>query len=107
MAIIDRLPGELNAKKPRGDSFSESATFSISLAGFTATSEILSLITGDRVALVTSAISSAGTCGVITFGLTKAEMQAIPSGTYCWKTKVGSSASNATTYLEGWFEVCR
>ena len=107
MATIDRLPGELNAKKPRGDSMSESAVFSISLAGTTATSEILSLVTGERVALVSSAIAASGTNGVLSFALTKAEMAAIPVGTYRWRTKVGSSPNDATTYLEGWFEVVR
>lgn len=107
MATIDRLPGELNASKQRGDSFSESAVFSISLAGCTATSEILSLVTNGRVALVTAAVGSAGTNGVLSFAMTKAEMAAVPSGTYRWRTKVGSSPSNATTYLDGWFEVKR
>jgi len=107
MATIDRLPGELNASKPRGDSFSESAVFSISLAGFTATSEILSLVTNERVALVPTSVTSAGTSGVLSFAMTKSQMAAIPAGTYRWKTKVGSSPNDATTYLDGWFEVYR
>jgi hypothetical protein len=102
---IDRLPGELNAKKPRGNSLSESAVFSISLAGFTATSELLSLVTGERVSLVASSITNSGTNGVITLSMSKAEMSAIPVGTYRWRTKVGSSPTDETTYLEGWFEV--
>jgi hypothetical protein len=107
MATIDRLPGELNAKKPRGDSMSESAVFSISLSGCTATSEILSLVTGERVALVSSAVAASGTNGVLSFALTKSQMAAIPVGTYRWRTKVGSSPNDATTYLDGWFEVYR
>ena len=105
MATIDRLPGELNAKRKRGDSLSESAVFSISLAGFTATSELLSLVTGLRVSLVPVVVSASGTNGVLSFSMPKADMAAIPSGTYQWTTRVGSSASNQTTYLDGWFEV--
>lgn len=105
MATIDRLPGELNAKKKRGDSLAESAVFSISLAGVTATSELLSLVTGQRVALVPTVISASGTCGVMSFGMTKAEMAALPSGTYQWTTRAGSSPNDQTTYLDGWFEV--
>lgn len=105
MATIDRLPGELNAKKPRGDSLSESAVFSISLAGHTATSELLSLVTGQRIVVVASAVTNSGTNGVISFSLTKAELASIPAGTYRWRTKVGSSPTNGTTYLDGWFEV--
>lgn len=105
MATIDRLPGELNAKKPRGNSLSEAAVFSISLAGFTATSELLSLVTGERVALVPVVVSSQGTNGVLSMTMTKAEMSAVPVGTYRWRTKVGSSPLDETTYLEGWFEV--
>lgn len=104
-AIIDRTPGELNARKPRGDSLSESAVFSISLAGCTATSELLSLVTGERVALVATGVTSAGTNGVLTFSMTKAEMAAIPVGTYRWQTRVSRSANDETTYLDGWFEV--
>jgi hypothetical protein len=107
MATIDRLPGELNAAKQRGDSLSESAVFSVSLAGYTATSEILSLVTNERVILVSTAVTSAGTNGVLSFSLTKADMASIPAGTYRWRTKVGSSPNDATTYLDGWFEVRR
>jgi hypothetical protein len=105
MAIIDRTPGELNAKKPRGNSLSETAVFSISLAGYTATSEVLSLVTGDRVALVAAAVTNSGTNGVVTLSMTKADMAAIPVGTYRWRTKVASSPNDETTYLEGWLEV--
>jgi hypothetical protein len=106
-AIIDRTPGELNAIKQRGDSLSETAVFSIALAGCTATSEILSLVTNERVALVAASVTSSGTSGVISFSMTKAEVAALPAGTYRWKTKVGSSPNDAVTYLDGWFEVRR
>lgn len=105
MATIDRLPGELNVKRKRGDSLSESAVFSISLAGFTATSELLSLVTGLRVSLVPVVVSASGTNGVLSFAMSKSDMAALPSGSYQWKTRLGSSPSNQTTYLEGWFEV--
>ena len=105
MATIDRLPGELNAKKPRGNSLSESAVFSISLAGQTATSEILSLVTGGLVAVVAASVANSGTTGVITLSMSKAVMSSIPVGSYRWRTKLASGPNDETTYLEGWFEV--
>jgi hypothetical protein len=105
MATYRKGPGELNWDLKRGDVETVEADFSISLTGYTATAEVLSLVTRERVLSIASSVTAAGTCGVVVMSITAAEMAAIPSGTYLFSMAAAPASGAVRHLLDGWFEV--
>jgi hypothetical protein len=103
MPSYDQTPGTLNLTFNRADDFSALVDFSISLASYTVTAGITSLVSGDEVQPLTVAIVSA-TAGQVNVSLTDAQTAAIARGTYGWR--MAWTVGNATrTALTGFVEV--
>jgi hypothetical protein len=103
MASYDQTPGTLNLSFKRGDDVSALVDFSISLASFTVTAGITSLVSGAEVQPLTVSFVSA-TAGQVNVSLTDTQTAALARGTYGWSMKW--TENNATrTALTGYVEV--
>jgi hypothetical protein len=103
MASYDQTPGTLNLSFKRADDFSAMVDFSISLASYTVTAGITSLVSGAEVQPLTVSFVSA-TAGTVNVSLTDTQTAALARGTYGWQMKW--TENNATrTALTGFVEV--
>lgn len=103
MASYDQTPGTLNLSFKRGDDVSALVDFSISLASYTVTAGITSLVSGAEVQPLTVSFVSA-TAGMVNVSLTDTQTAALARGTYGWQMKW--TENNATrTALTGFVEV--
>jgi hypothetical protein len=103
MASYDQTPGTLNLSFKRADDFSAMVDFSISLASYTVTAGITSLVSGAEVQPLTVSFVSA-TAGMVNVSLTDTQTAALARGTYGWQMKW--TENNATrTALTGFVEV--
>jgi len=103
MASYDQTPGTLNLSFKRSDDFSAMVDFSISLASYTVTAGITSLVSGAEVQPLTVSFISA-TAGQVNVSLTDTQTAALARGTYGWQMKW--TENNATrTALTGFVEV--
>jgi hypothetical protein len=103
MASYDQTPGTLNLSFKRGDDVSALVDFSISLASYTVTAGITSLVSGAEVQPLTVSFVSA-TAGTVNVSLTDTQTAALARGTYGWQMKW--TENNATrTALTGFVEV--
>lgn len=103
MPSYDQTPGSLNLSFNRSDDFSVLVDMSISLAGYTVTAGMTSLVTGDEVQPLTVSVVSA-TAGQVNVSLSDAQTLALARGTYGWNLKW--TEGNATrTALTGFVEV--
>lgn len=103
MASYDQTPGTLNLSFKRSDDFSAMVDFSISLASYTVTAGITSLVSGAEVQPLTVSFVSA-TAGQVNVSLTDTQTAALARGTYGWQMKW--TENNATrTALTGFVEV--
>lgn len=103
MPSFDFTPGALNLSLVRGDDFQVTADFSISLASYTVTSAINSLVNGAEVQPLTVSILSA-TAGQVQLSLTDAQTSALARGTYGWQLRWTEGTSTRTA-LTGFVEV--
>jgi hypothetical protein len=103
MPSYDQTPGTLNLSFKRGDDVSAMVDFSISLASYTVTAGITSLVSGAEVQPLTVSFVSA-TAGQVNVSLTDTQTAALARGTYGWQMKWVEN--NATrTALTGFVEV--
>ena len=103
MASYDQTPGTLNLSFKRADDFSAMVDFSISLASYTVTAGITSLVSGAEVQPLTVSFVSA-TAGTVNVSLTDTQTAALARGTYGWQMRWVEN--NATrTALTGFVEV--
>jgi hypothetical protein len=103
MASYDQTPGTLNLSFKRSDDFSAMVDFSISLASYTVTAGITSLVSGAEVQPLTVSFVSA-TAGTVNVSLTDTQTAALARGTYGWTMRWVEN--NATrTALTGYVEV--
>jgi hypothetical protein len=103
MASYDQTPGTLNLSFKRSDDFSAMVDFSISLASYTVTAGITSLVSGAEVQPLTVSFVSA-TAGTVNVSLTDTQTAALARGTYGWQMRWVEN--NATrTALTGFVEV--
>ena len=103
MASYDQTPGTLNLSFKRSDDFSAMVDFSISLASYTVTAGITSLVSGAEVQPLTVSFVSA-TAGQVNVSLTDTQTAALARGTYGWQMRW--TENNATrTALTGFVEV--
>lgn len=103
MPSYDQTPGSLSLSFARGDDVSVMVDVSISLTGYTVSSSMTSLVTGDDVVPFTVSFVSAS-AGQVNISLTDAQTLALANGTYGWNMKW--TEGNATrTALKGFVEV--
>lgn len=103
MPSYDQTPGTLNLTFNRGDDVSALVDFSISLASYTVTAGITSLVTGNEVQPLTVSFVSQ-TAGQVNVSLTDTQTAALARGTYGWNMRW--TENNATrTALTGFVEV--
>jgi hypothetical protein len=103
MASYDQTPGTLNLSFKRADDFSAMVDFSISLASYTVTAGITSLVSGAEVQPLTVSFVSA-TAGQLTVSLTDTQTAVLARGTYGWSLKWTESTTTRTA-LAGFVEV--
>ena len=103
MASYDQTPGTLNLKMNQGDDFSSLVDFSISLVGYTVTSEITSLVTGEQVVPFTVSVVSS-TAGQVNVSLSDTQTAALARGTYGWQLS-WTEGNETRTALSGFVEV--
>lgn len=99
----EQTPGRLNLAFSRGDDFSALIDFSIDLTGYTVTSGITSLVTGNSVVPFTTTIASAAN-GQVNVALTDSQTAALARGTYGWQL-VWTEGNATRTALTGMVEV--
>lgn len=103
MPAYDQTPGSLNLSLSRADDFSVLVDFSISLASYTVTAGITSLVTGGEVQPFTVSIVSA-TAGQVNVSLTDTQTAALARGTYGWNLRWTEGQATRTA-LTGFVEV--
>lgn len=103
MPSYDQTPGTLNLSLNRADDFSALVDFSISLASYTVTAGITSLVTGGEVQPLTVQIVSA-TAGQVNVSLTDTQTAALARGTYGWNLRWTEGQATRTA-LTGFVEV--
>lgn len=106
MATFEQLPGELNAVVQASDEVGLTLDFSTSLAGYTVSSEIVSLVSGSLVATPPTTITDAAN-GVATVAFSEDLMAAFAAGTYRLNVDWIAPGDVARRVLSGLFEVRR
>lgn len=109
MAEYSLTPGQLNLKTRQGDEFSATVTLTegaspFSLAGYTVTASITSLVDGSAVDDFTVSVVSA-TAGEVSISLQEADTSALASGSYAWSLRWIAPGAVTRTALAGVLEV--
>jgi len=103
MPSYDQLPGKLNLSFVRGDDFSVLVDFSITMTGYAVTAEMVSVVSGAVVQVMTVTAANAA-AGQFNVSLTDTQTAALARGTYRWRvTWVEGTATR--TALAGFVEV--
>jgi hypothetical protein len=106
MASYDQLPGTLNLSFRRGDDLSVGVDFNpVSLTGYTMTSTIRSVVTGESVASFTTTLTDAA-AGKVNIALSDTQTLSLAPATYRWVME-GTQGGLTRTYLNGYVEVTR
>ena len=104
-SVYTQVPGTLNLVLRKSDSVSTLIDFDgITLSGYTARSEITSLVTGSTVAGFSTTIVN-HTAGQVNVSMTGVQTQAIPSGSYGWRLILDAPGDAQRTALSGIIEV--
>jgi len=106
MATVSATPGTLNITVKRGEAVSQLLDFSISLAGYTFSAEVVSAVTYATITALTVTNVNLAT-GQVNVGLSAAAAANVAVGTYMWRLVWTPSGGNARTALEGIWEVTR
>ena len=99
----EQTPGRMNIAFNRGDDFSALIDFSISMTGYTVTSGITSLVTGNEVVPFTTTLASAAN-GQVNIALSDTQTLSLPRGTYGWRM-AWTEGNSTRTALTGMVEV--
>jgi hypothetical protein len=105
MATYTNLPGTLNIEVRRGDELGLMPDFSVSLAGYTVSAAVYSVVTGDTAGTMTAALYGDGSDGKVNLSMTEAETSALATGTYRWALTWTAPGSVARMALTGALEV--
>lgn len=103
MATFTSLPGTLNINVKRGDTFTTRIDFTISLAGYEVSSELLRASNRSLVQSITTAIVDESN-GVVDVSMSSSETESIGAGTYIWQL-TWQTGSQVRTAIEGFLEV--
>jgi hypothetical protein len=105
MAVYSQAPGQMSLQFRAGDSLSTLIDFDpISLSGYTVSSQIVSLVTGQPVKTITTTVVDAA-AGKVNVSLTSLETAQLPPGSYGWELKWTDGSKR--TALSGVCEVTR
>lgn len=103
---VTNLPGLLNLAFRQSDEFRTTLDFDTTAEGVTATSEIVSYVTGQTVAqFQTTAVDVSS--GEFLVRLSAAQTGDIAAGTYKWRHVWDSVGDNQRTMLSGFVEVVK
>lgn len=106
MATYSQVPGTMNLTFKAGDTFSTLIDFDVTLSGHTASSQVVSLVTGLPVQPLTTSMTDAA-AGRVTISLTATQTISIPPATYGWQMSWVDTAGTKRTALSGVVEVVR
>lgn len=105
MATYSQDSGALHISLVQGDELGTVIDFTpTDLTGYTVTSDIHSLVTGDTVATAAVSIVSA-TAGTVNVTLSESQTSALKVGTYGWRLYWDASGNVRRTALSGTLEV--
>jgi anti-sigma factor RsiW len=104
MPTATQLPGSLSLAFRAGDEYGTVIDFDTSLSGYTVSSAIVSLVTGQTVATATTTFVDAA-AGSVNVALTEAQTASLAPGTYGWRLEWDNGAKR--TALQGFAEVTR
>lgn len=96
MSSFSQLPARMNIEVRAGDKASTSVDFDVSLAPYTVSSQITSLVTGQPVAPITTTVTNAAN-GQVSISLPTT----LPPGSYGWQMTWTSSDGGRRTVLSG------
>lgn len=96
MSSFSQLPARMNIEVRAGDKASTSVDFDVSLAPYTVSSQITSLVTGLAVAPVTTTVANPAS-GQVSIALPTT----LPAGSYGWEMTWTSSDGGRRTVLSG------
>jgi len=105
MGTYSQLPGTLNFIVRGGDELGATVRIAQAVTGYSAASSIYSLVTGNTVSNMTTALTFSGTVATAAISLTEVQTAAIPVGTYGWRMVTTFPGSVQTTQLDGKLEV--
>lgn len=103
MATFTSLPGTLNIRFKRGDTFLTRIDFSITLTGYTVSSELLRIANRTALQSITTTVID-DVNGIVDVSMTAAETAALGAGTYIWQL-TWQTGSQVRTAIEGFLEV--
>jgi hypothetical protein len=103
-AVYSQLPGQMGLVFRRGDEFGSVVDFDISLSGYTVSSVITSLVTGEDVMPITTTFANAG-AGQVNVSLAETQTASLAAGSYGWRLEWDSPGGVRRTALSGVVEV--
>ena len=106
MPTYTQLPGSLSLSLRAGDEFGTTVDFDTTLADYTVTSHIVSLVTGQTVTAITTTLVDAAS-GQVGIAMTEAQTGALAAGTYGWRLEWVAPGDVKRTALAGMVEVTR
>lgn len=106
MPTYTQLPGSLSLSLRAGDELSSTIDFDTSLVGYTVTSGIVSLVTGQTVTSIATTLvdTAAGQVGI---AMTETQTGSLAAGTYGWRLEWIAAGDVKRTALAGMVEVIR
>lgn len=96
MSSFTQLPARMNVEIRAGDKASTSVDFDVSLAPYTVSSQIMSLVTGQIVSPITTTVTNAAN-GQVSLSFPTS----LPAGSYGWQMIWTSSDGGRRTALSG------
>jgi len=104
MPTYDQRPGRLGLAFRSGDRVSTQIDFDVSLSGYTVTSSLVSLVTGNAVQAITTSLTDAAN-GIVSVSLTKDQTAALAAGTYGFVLQWTAPGDAVRTVYEDFAEV--
>lgn len=101
---VSNTPGSLNVTLRKASDFSAAINFDITAVGVTATSSILSFVTGEQVGEFATTVLDAA-AGQITISMLPATSATLGAGTYKWQHVWDYAGPSKKTMLTGFVEV--
>lgn len=106
MPTYTQLPGSLSLSLRAGDELSSTIDFDTSLAGYTVTSNIVSLVSGQTVTSIATTLVDAA-AGQVGIAMTETQTGSLAAGTYGWRLEWIAPGDVKRTALAGMVEVIR
>lgn len=98
------LPGTMNLAFKRGGDFGSLIDFNVSLASYSVSATVTSLVTGATVIPFTTTLADAA-AGQVSVSLTDTQTASLAAGTYGWQLDWTAPGSVQRTALSGTLEV--